>query len=87
MKIVLPPHLEEVVRQKVRSGEYFDESEVVGEALELLIAHDRWPELKLLRLQTALKEGSESGIAEDFSFEKLNAELDCKKAAPRRRRA
>lgn len=87
MKIVLPPHLEDVVRQKVRSGEYLDESEVVGEALALLVAHDRWPELKLLRLQTTIKEGEESGIVEDFSFEKLNAELDRKKAMARRRRA
>ena len=36
MKVSLPPALEEFVSSQVKSGEYDDASEVVGEALRLL---------------------------------------------------
>jgi antitoxin ParD1/3/4 len=87
MKIELAPELEDLVRQKVEAGEFVNANELIDFALRLFIAHQRWPEIRLLHLQMAIREGEESGIAEDFSFEKLNAELDGKKVTARRRRA
>ena len=76
MDIRLPTRLEEFVRAKVKSGDYADPSEVIGDALRLLERRDEVYREKLEALRAAIDKGAASGIAEDFSFEKLNAELD-----------
>ena len=76
MDIRLPIRLEEFVRAKVRSGDYADPSEVIGDALRLLERRDEVYRRKLEALREAIDKGAASGIAEDFSFEKINAELD-----------
>jgi antitoxin ParD1/3/4 len=40
MQVSLPPNLERIVREKVESGLYTDESDVVREALRLLVERE-----------------------------------------------
>ncbi|WP_320169644.1 FCD domain-containing protein [Maridesulfovibrio sp.] len=40
MKISLTPELEEIIRKKVATGQYLDESEVIRESLRFKLAHD-----------------------------------------------
>jgi antitoxin ParD1/3/4 len=76
MRINLPPKLEELVRRKVESGEYRDESDVVGEALRQMAASDAAYEAKLERLRQALVSGEQSGFVEDFSMDRLIEEIE-----------
>jgi antitoxin ParD1/3/4 len=57
MNVNLTPELERMVREKVASGLYGSQSEVVREALRLLAEQDRLREAHLARLRTALAEG------------------------------
>ena len=57
MNVNLSPELEELVRQKVESGLYNNNSEVMREALRLLIEQDRLRDAHLQGLQAALAEG------------------------------
>jgi antitoxin ParD1/3/4 len=57
MNISLPPELEAYVAGKVASGLYGSQSEVVREALRLLIDRDRLNELRLGQLRTDIAEG------------------------------
>ena len=41
MHVSLPPELENAVKAKVQSGLYHDASEVVSEALRLVLARER----------------------------------------------
>lgn len=57
MNVNLTPELERLVQEKVASGLYNNQSEVVREALRLLVEQDRLREAHLERLRTALVEG------------------------------
>jgi antitoxin ParD1/3/4 len=57
MNVNLTPELEELIRRKVDSGLYNNQSEVVREALRLLAEHDRLREAHAARLREALAEG------------------------------
>jgi antitoxin ParD1/3/4 len=74
--VTLTQKLEELVRRKVESGLYSNASEVVREALRLMVARDELDRLKLERLQMALIAGEQSGVVEDFSMDELMAQLD-----------
>ena len=76
MRVSLTPKLEELIRRKVESGLYDNESEVIREALRLMLAHDELHRVKLERLQEALVAGEQSGFVEDFSMDRLMAQLD-----------
>jgi antitoxin ParD1/3/4 len=76
MHVSLTPRLEELVRAKVASGLYNNASEVVREALRLMAEADEINRLKREHLRTALLAGEQSGVAEDFSFDDVGAELD-----------
>jgi antitoxin ParD1/3/4 len=76
LQVSLTPQLEELVRRKVETGLYGDASEVIREALRLMMARDELDGLKLERLRAALIAGEQSGLAEDFSLDELMAELD-----------
>jgi putative addiction module CopG family antidote len=54
MDVRLPPELEALVREKIASGHYRDEAEVVAAALQVLKARD---EAKLAALLAAIDEG------------------------------
>lgn len=57
MNVNLSPELEELVRRKVESGLYNNNSEVIREGLRLIEGQDRIREAHLKGLQTALAEG------------------------------
>lgn len=57
MNVNLSPELEELVRRKVESGLYNNNSEVVREGLRLIEEQDRLREAHLKGLRTALAEG------------------------------
>ena len=59
MNVNLTPELEELVQQKVKSGLYNNQSEVVREALRLFAQQDQIREAHLTRLRSALAEGLE----------------------------
>lgn len=59
MNVNLTPELEELIRRKVASGLYNNQSEVVREALRLLAEQDRLREAHGARLRQALAEGLE----------------------------
>ena len=60
MNVSLTPELEDLVRRKVASGLYTSSSEVVREALRLLVERDREKELKLEELRRLIQEGIDS---------------------------
>ena len=76
MQVSLTPKLEELVRRKVDSGLYGDESEVVREALPMMLEDDEVHRLKVETLQRALDEGECSAPAEPLDMDGLLAELD-----------
>jgi antitoxin ParD1/3/4 len=76
MHVSLTPKLEELVRRKVESGLYNNASEVVREALRLMAAQDELYRLKLETLRDALAAGEQSGFVEDFSIDRLMAQID-----------
>jgi antitoxin ParD1/3/4 len=59
MDVPLPPELEELVKQKVESGQYSSTSEVVQDALWLLHYRDRLWEIKLEELRKEITIGLE----------------------------
>ena len=54
MNVSLTKELEQYIREKVSSGRYTSASEVVREALRLLIEHDHLRELRAEELQRAI---------------------------------
>ena len=57
MHVSLTPHLEELVRDKVKSGLYNSASEVVREALRLMEDRDRVREMRLEDLRKEIQIG------------------------------
>jgi antitoxin ParD1/3/4 len=57
MNVNLTPALEKLIHEKVRSGHYNNQSEVVREALRLMAERDRMREKHAERLKAALAEG------------------------------
>ncbi len=69
--ISLGPHFENFIASEVTSGKYSSASEVVRSALRLLESEER----KLNELRTALIEGENSQMVEDFNAEKHLTDL------------
>lgn len=59
MNVNLTPELEKLIREKVASGLYNNQSEVVRESLRLLHEQDRRRAAQTERLRTALAVGQE----------------------------
>jgi len=57
MNVNLTPELEQLIQNKVKSGLYNNQSEVVREALRLMAEQDRLRESHLAKLRAALAEG------------------------------
>ena len=76
MHVSLTPKLEGLVRRKVESGLYNNASEVVREALRLMVEQDQVYDIKLERLRGAIEAGEASGPAREFDFETFMKELD-----------
>jgi len=60
MNVSLTPKLEDFVKQKVDQGLYNSVSEVMREALRLLVERDAEKEMKLVALRRDLQEGIDS---------------------------
>jgi antitoxin ParD1/3/4 len=65
--IVLGAPFQEFARRKVESGEFGSTSEVVREAMRRYIVEDE----RRIALDTALKEGLESGPAQPFDWDQF----------------
>ena len=70
--LTLGEHWEVFMKNQISSGKYGSASEVVRDGLRLLERR----ETKMEFLQRAITEGIESGVAENFSMEELQNELD-----------
>lgn len=76
MKVQLTPELEKVVREKVASGLYLDEGEVVRDAIRLLDRQDRIDEEKLHQLRAAIQAGLDDVDAGRYTEIGSDEELD-----------
>jgi antitoxin ParD1/3/4 len=80
MNVSLPPELEQLVHEKVKSGRYLSASEVVQEGLRLLEERDRLHQLRLSELQQKLTIGVQQAdrgdlIEADDVFAELEEDL------------
>ena len=73
MDLSLSPELEELVRRKVKSGDYNSDSEVVAEALWLLDAMESFREIRLTQLRTEIQKGLDSGPPSELDFGEIKA--------------
>ncbi len=79
MHVSLTPHLEELVRDKVKSGLYNSASEVVREALRLMEDRDRVREMRLEDLRKEIQIGIdqlERGESTEYTTETLHELFD-----------
>ena len=76
MTVELPTALENLVRQKVETGEYASETEVVTSALELLVLRDSSPEMRREVFEAALEAGEADLRAGRYVTLRSDAEID-----------
>lgn len=62
--VALGPHFEDYIQTSISSGRYNNASEVIRSGLRLLEERE-----KRIALRSAIEEGLESGIVEDFDSE------------------
>ncbi len=67
MHVSLTPELERLVRDRVESGLYNNASEVIREALRLLVERHELRQLKLQRLRLELEKGEADMAAGKFT--------------------
>lgn len=70
--VALGPHFEEFIRANIAGGRYNNASEVIRAGLRRL----EEDESRLAAIRAALKEGEESGIAENFDPDAFLKELN-----------
>ena len=71
INVNLTPHLEEMVRQKVKSGLYTSASEVIREALRLMGEQDSLRQAKFDQLRQDIRAGIESGPAKVWDADEI----------------
>jgi antitoxin ParD1/3/4 len=77
MNISLTPELEQFIAEQVKSGKFFDASEVVTEGLRLLWERDRLQKARLAELKDKIRIGIEElDRAEGIDGEEVFAELE-----------
>ena len=81
INVNLTPFLEEMVRQKVKSGLYTSASEVVREALRLMEEQDSLRKAKLETLRQDIRSGIESGTATAWDAEEIKKTVRKRKVA------
>ena len=72
MNVSLPDPMKHWVEAQARTGRYSNASDYVRD----LIRRDQGRAAQIAQLQTLITEGLESGVAEDFSMEATQTELD-----------
>ena len=79
MSITLPNDMADVVKAKVRTGEYASESEVIRDGLRTLLARDRviesWLHNQVGPAYDALKADPSRAVSADLVRARLTAEL------------
>lgn len=70
--LTLGEHWEVFIKNQIASGKYASASELVRDGLRLIELR----ETRIAALQHAITEGLESGVAENFSMQELQKELD-----------
>ncbi len=73
MNITLSPNLEQLVKSKVDSGLYRSASELMLDALQLLIERDRLREIRLEELCGEIQRGIDSGPATPLDMDAIKA--------------
>ena len=73
--VALGPHFEEFIQASILSGRYNNASEVVRSGLRLLEDQEQ----KMAALRHDIKEGMDSGIAEDFDTDAYLEEMKARK--------
>lgn len=76
MNFSLTPTLEQFVRDCAKSGSYNNASEVVREALRLLMRVEKRRELELERLRAAIREADEALARGEYTDLHSDEELD-----------
>lgn len=72
MNVSLPDPMKHWVEAQARSGRYSNASDYVRD----LIRRDQERASQIAQLQSAIQEGIDSGVAEGFSMEAIQADLD-----------
>ena len=67
MNFQLTPALEQFVQVRMKSGEYRNQSEVICEALRLLMRKEEYRARKLQQLRAAVKEGTDAIARGDYT--------------------
>lgn len=71
MNVNLTPSLEKMVRGKVKSGLYTSASEVIREALRLMVEQDSIRQTKIDMLRQDIRAGMESGTSVVWNPEEI----------------
>jgi len=71
MNVNLTPSLEKMVRGKVKSGLYTSASEVIREALRLMVEQDSVRQTKMDMLRQDIRAGMESGTSVRWNPEEI----------------
>ncbi|MBR5736019.1 MAG: type II toxin-antitoxin system ParD family antitoxin [Bacteroidales bacterium] len=73
--VALGPHFEDFIQDSIQSGRYNNASEVVRSGLRLLEEQER----AIAVLRSAIEEGLDSGIVEDFDSKAFLQEMRARK--------
>ena len=74
--VALGPHFEDFIQASILSGRYNNASEVVRSGLRLLEDQEQ----KMAALRSAIEEGMNSGIVEDFDSQEFLQQMKAWKA-------
>lgn len=86
LSITLPKEMADVVKDKVRSGEYATESEVIRDGLRALLARDRAVEKWLRDIVVPTAEALRADPSQAFTADQVREHLaNRRKAADKRR--
>ena len=81
MNVNLTPELDEFIRSRVESGMYNSASEVVREALRLLVERDQLNATKLAAVREEIQKGVDSGPPTPWSLQEAKASARARSAA------
>ena len=73
--VALGPHFEDFIQASIQSGRYNNASEVVRSGLRLLEDQEQ----KMAALRSAIEEGMNSGIVEDFDSQDFLQQMKARK--------
>ena len=75
ISVALGPHFEDFIQASILSGRYNNASEVVRSGLRLLEDQEQ----KMTALRSAIEEGMNSGIVEDFDSQDFLQQMKARK--------